>query len=224
MSIRAWYRVGAATGLLHVVVVLIGFAVHGATPSVGASTSDLATFVAQAHSTQVWVGNYIEAAGYTLLLPFVGCLYARVRTQEASWSWVPITAVAAAVGYVAISIGPGIALQEAAVQWGKRGLTPAMVGGISDLADDVFFLSFVPASLFLAAISTAALKIRALPPWLGWSAAVLAVLMLAAGLVSNLANGSSVGTNAFLLFALWIIGASIYLLVRPDTEPRPASG
>ncbi|HEX6510264.1 MAG TPA: hypothetical protein VF221_21750, partial [Chloroflexota bacterium] len=150
--------------------------------------------------------------------------YARVRTQEPSWSWIPIAALAAAVGYVAISIGPGIALQEAAVQWGKRGLTPEMVGGISDLADDVFFLSFVPASLFLAAISTAVLKIRALPPWLGWSGQVLAVLMLAAGLASNLASGSSLGANAFLLFALWIVVASIYMLVRPSTEQRPTSG
>lgn len=224
MSARAWYRLGAASGVLHVVVVLIGFAIHGATPSVGASTSDVTTFVTNAHPTQVWVGNYIEATGYTLFLVFAACLYGTVRHEDPSWSWLPITALAAAVAYVAVSIGPGIALQEATVQWGKRGLTPEVVGGISDLADDVFFLSFIVAALFLAAISAAMLRARALPAWLGWSGTVIALLMLAAGLVSILSSGSAFSMNAFLLFALWTVVTSVYVLVRSDTLQQHMRG
>src|SRR5947209_16276739 len=166
-----WTRIAGGSGLLHVIVVLIGVAIHQGSPDVGASAHDVVTYVADVSSTQAWIGNYVEGAGYLLFLIFATYLYAAFPRTIAPWKWFSVTALGAAIMYVTMSVGPGIALQEATVQWGKRGVNPQVVAAVSDIADDVFFLSFLPVAFFLGAVAVLAWWTDVLPRWLGLSAA-----------------------------------------------------
>jgi hypothetical protein len=215
MTTHTWTRVAAGSGLLHVIVVLIGVAIHQGSPDVGASAHDVATYVVGVSSTQAWIGNYVEGVGYLLFLLFATFLYSAFPRTAPSWKWFSVTALAAAIMYVTMSVGPGIALQEATVQWGKRGVSPQVVAALSDMADDVFFLSFIPVALFLGAVAVLAWWTNVLPRWLGMFAAGTAVLVLIAGALANLSATHGAAMLAFLVFSLWIVVTSITLLVRP---------
>src|SRR5438270_13936531 len=115
MATRTWTRVAAASGLLHVIIVLIGVAIHQGSPDVGASTRDVATYVASVSSTQAWIGNFVEGVGYMLFLLFATYLYSAFPGTARPWNWLATTVLGAAIIYVAVSVGPGIALQEATV-------------------------------------------------------------------------------------------------------------
>jgi hypothetical protein len=216
MATRMWTRIAAGSGLLHVVVVLIGVAIHQGSPDVGASGHDVAMYVAAVSPTQAWIGNYVEGVGYLLFLLFATYLYTAFPRTVDPWKWVSVTALAAAIMYVTMSVGPGIALQEATVQWGKRGVNSQVVAAVSDIADDVFFLSFLPVALFLGAVAVQAWLTHVLPRWIGLSAAGTAVLVLIAGALANLPATHGAAMLAFLVFALWIVSTSVALLVRPQ--------
>ena len=72
-------------------------------------------------------------------------------------------------------------------------------------------------ALFLGATATVVLRRHALPGWLAWSAAAIALANLA-GLAVPTAD---IGQIASTIFPPWILVTSIVLLRRPE-EPLPA--
>ncbi len=80
-------RIGAATGVVSVVVTFIGFGVHGALPT--DTTADaVETYVKGVSASQAGIGNYLELLGYLLFLAFAAYLYAVGRaggTNSLHW-------------------------------------------------------------------------------------------------------------------------------------------
>ena len=85
------------------------------------------------------------------------------------------------------------------------------------LADAAFIVAMLPLGVCMAAVAASVLRTRALPAWLGWSAAVTAVLLVA----NSLDLASDFGP-AFLLYLLWVLAAAIVLLRRAMTVPSPS--
>lgn len=208
-------RIAAAIGLLHVFLVFIGVAVHNGSPDVGASPHDVMRYAATLPATRAWVGNIVECVGYLLFLPFAAYLSTVLSPTARPWRWLSVTALSAAAVYIAVSVAPGIALQEATVQWGKRGLDPQVVAALSDIADDVFFISFLPATLFLGAVAALALKIGGAAHWPGVSAALVGVVLLITGVIANFPSTHGSAVIGFLVFVAWIVVISVTLIVRP---------
>jgi hypothetical protein len=81
--------------------------------------------------------------------------------------------------------------------------------------------------MFLGA-AAAILTTRALPAWLGWLAGLTGLLLL----ISVLAVFSDddegplglLGFAGFLLFLVWVLAASIVLLLRPGGDPFDEPG
>jgi hypothetical protein len=73
------------------------------------------------------------------------------------------------------------------------------------LTGAVEVLALTPLSVLLGAVAAVVLSKRVLPRWLGWSAAGLAVLALAA-------SAFDVIFPIYLLFALWVLGTSAVLV------------
>jgi hypothetical protein len=144
-------------------------------------------------------------AALTLLIPFVvyvGALV-RVRSTNATDTWLATTAVAAgAVGICMklLSDAPEIARSDSTLGSQTSAALEAVAGATTVLA-------LVPLAVFALAAGAAALRTRALPPWLGVGALVTGLSLAVNGCFLHSEN-----VPALLVLALWCLLASIHLV------------
>ncbi len=211
MSGRQLGRIGAATGILHVVLGLTGFLIHGY-PEIGASPQQLSAWASSTSLARFQAGVYVEALGFLLLIPFAAWLYSLLRGGDRATSWILTTGFAAAVAFVAVTV-PINQVWQAMLQGGKQGLDPQMLAVVRDIAQLTFEVSFVFLGLFMLATGVLLLQTRMLGVWAGGSAVLIGI----AALVPPAAQLSS------LIFWVWVLTISIYLLVRPRSAERAGS-
>ena len=146
-----------------------------------------------------------EILALLLLVPFLAYLFSLLRTAEQRAEWLPVTMLAAGLVGIAlkvVSVVPVIAIERGGVD---GSLHPAL----QEVADAAFIVSLPALGVCLGAAAAVILRTGVLPVWLGWSAAVTSVLLVA--------NGFAVGGDqgpAFVLFLLWTLVAGIVLLRR----------
>ena len=221
MRTRSLSRIGASSGIFSVVMTFVGFGVHGGLPS--AATADaVRSYVDGVSSSQTGIGNYIELLGYVLFLVFAAFLYAvACAANPDRRNWLALV-LAAAGAYVAVST-VAIAGQQVMVEWSKAGADSKTVLGIFILDDDAFTLSFELAALFLAALGAAFLHAGRALSLIGVAAIVIAVIVFVSGLIGTASIENGISQVGFILFILWTLAASIYLLIRPPLSSRPES-
>ena len=221
MRTRSLSRIGASSGIFSVLMTFVGFAVHGGLPS--AATADaVRSYVDGVSSSQTGIGNYIELLGYVLFLVFAAFLYAvACAANPDRRNWLALV-LAAAGAYVAVST-VAIAGQQVMVEWSKAGADSKTVLGIFILDDDAFTLSFELAALFLAALGAAFLHAGRALSLMGVAAIVIAVIVFVSGLIGTASIENGISQVGFILFMLWTLAASIYLLIRPPLSGRPES-
>ncbi len=79
------------------------------------------------------------------------------------------------------------------------------------LASSLTVLTLTPLALFLGAIAAIAITDRALPLWLSWATAALALLVLVSSVIETV-------FPSYLLFALWVVVTSV-VIARAHAEP-----
>jgi hypothetical protein len=154
-------------------------------------------------------------AAITLAVPFIAYLCGLLRAQAAEGDrWLAGAAFAAGITGIVLKLGSGapeLALHKAHVVRGSQLYT-----AIDAIGGGATVLSLYPLAVFCAATAILAFRARALPRWLGAGAAVTAVALAV--------NGAFLGTDsvpALLLFLLWTLLASVYLLRRTWRKPVP---
>lgn len=193
MSGQPISRVGAASGIAYVLGILSLNSVQ--------SDSDLVLGA--------------EVAALLLFVPFLAYLHSQLRSTDASGDWIAATALCA--GVVAVAVKLAGVLPEILVEQG--GLAPTMAEALTRFGEVSFMVSMMPLGIFLAATAALVLRSGALPRWLGWSAAVVAPLLVA--------NGFDLGAEfgpAFILFLLWTLVTATVLLRRAVVASAPAVG
>lgn len=208
MDGRQLGRIGAATGVLHVVLGLTGFFIHGY-PEIGASPQQLSDWAASTSLARFQTGVYIEALGFLLLIPFAAWLYSLFRGTDRVPGWVLSTGFGAAVGFVAMTI-PINEVWQAMLQGGQQGLDPQVMAVIRDIAQLTFNVSFIFLGLFMLVTGFLFVQTRILSALVGWSALLIGAALFV----------PSVAQVASLLFWLWVLVISLYLLVRPRSYER----
>ena len=192
MNRRVWPRLGAASGMLYVVLIL---------SADSALVSD-------------GVGLVVEVLGLILFVPYLGCLFATLRSGEGEDGWLFATAFGSgliAVAVKLVSIVPVIA---------ARGVEPGTPteGALVAMSDACFMLTLAPLGLLAAATSALVLKTGVLPVLIGWTGAVTAGALL----VNSVFLDAEFGP-AFLLFLLWTILTSAILTRRAGAERTEGS-
>jgi hypothetical protein len=189
MSTHTATRIGAGSGVAYVVGVL-------AANSAGTDTAAIS----------------FGLLALVLFVPFLASLWSVLCAYDGPGGWLPATVLAAGVLAVAVklvSVLPEVVLLQG-------GLGSAQRDVLQRLADAAYIVTMLPLGVCLAAVAASVLATRALPGWLGWSAAVTAVLLVA----NSLDLASDFGP-AFLLFLLWVLATAIVLLRRAMTVPAP---
>lgn len=164
---------------------------------------------------------FLHFVSDVLFLVFLAGVWSRFRRWEGSGGlFSGLFALAAAVFYSTILVSEGLylALVKAAQTAEPSALLPLA------LLDDWVGTAGIPAlvAMFVGATGVI-LSTRALPVWLGWLGAVTAVLLLVAlaGVFTDDVDAGvpgSAGAIGFLLYLVWVLAASIVLVLRGGGE------
>jgi hypothetical protein len=198
MSDRSLRRLGAASGIFYVVLTILGSDVLG--------------------GTKTGVGILVELLGFAFFPFFLGSLWVCLRSAEGDGGWLSATAFAG--GLVALAVKLASAAPILAVR-ASEGIDPGIAKALIAMNDASFGITFLPLAVMLSATAIVAVRTGALPRWLGWGAAVVALGLL--GALSAVVVAPSPPEWAFLpmlLLLLWTVATSIAMIQRAG-RPYP---
>ena len=193
MSERLWQRLGAACGILYVVLIMVGGSIGGPTGTVPAAIS-------------------LVFLAFTFFLFFLGSLWAALHRAEGGSGWLSTTAFGGGLVAIAVKLvgdAPLLAARRAG-----EGLDPQLARVLQDTYDASFSLHFFPLAVLLGAFAIVAIQSGGLPRWLGWAAAVISVALIAGAAVGSANLESEWAGLPFLLFLLWTLVTSVVLMRR----------
>jgi len=219
---RSLLRLGAACGISSVVLEITGLVVGVASApafvdvALGSSEREISRAFASPAPTGVWVGLYLEVIAFLLFIVFVARLWDALRRAEGGTGWISAAALGAGVLFAGTSL---LALAFWGVQdyQAGSGVDVRVAMTLTAMHLGTYYLSWAVQALFLAITAVVALGMRALPRWLGWSAAAISVASLAAVAAPT---GDLAEIPAFL-FLIWIVAVSVVLMRRKE-EPSLA--
>jgi hypothetical protein len=155
-------------------------------------------------------------AAITLALPFVAYLYSVLRTAEGTDGWLAPAALATGIAGIVLKLSSGV--PELAAHQAHLAPDTQLGAAVHAMGDGATLISLYPLAVFCAATAIVAFRTRALPRWLAAGAAVTAAALAV--------NGAFLGAGsvpALLLFLLWTLVTSVYLLRRTWRKPAPAA-
>jgi hypothetical protein len=217
---QAWERVGAATGIGFVVLIVAAM-FFGSPPDFGASADEVSRYYRD-DQRSIQTSALVFTAALAFLLWFLGTLHSALTDAE------PNGASLATIGFggglvavvllvVSLSLVVGAAFRP-------EETPPELTRAIDDLSFLVLASGACSLLVFFAATGAAILRTDALPRWLGSLAALVAVLQaLGAGAVFKdsgpFAADGVFGYAAFFSFLAWILVASVVLAVGKRASP-----
>jgi hypothetical protein len=224
VSDRLLERLGAASGLVGVVLGPIGFSLFGSTALGdslnGDSKQSLAAAIAAPAPAQAFLGNSLDVLSSCLLIVFAARLWARLRRAEGSPGWLSIAALVGFAMGIAASLADKVAYSALAAQAG-HGLELQEAITLRDVAMGSANLGFLYIGiLFLGCAAAVGLRANAFPGWLSWGGAAIAVVNLVSLLMPPTVAIPPLG---FPLLFFWLLAAIVVMLVRPET-PAAAIG
>ena len=207
-SNATWDRIGAVSGILFAVLVVVSIQVSMGT-GITSDPSDVAGIVAidfNQRQDDLRFGAYLMTAAVFFLFWFLPMLRFRLEQAQGESGWLP------SVAYGAGLTGGAMLLVLAGL-----GFAGSFVGdyeGDWQVAKTILILSWdhlivlLPAlAALVAATSVVSIRSGALPAWLGWIslALVLAPILVAPALMT-------------MIFLVWVIVVSLVLLYQTFTE------
>ena len=220
-----WQRLGAASGIVYVVL-LVGPELIQGGPS---EEPTMTAAEAIAHSCAITTAAQptdavipiLHALGYLIFLFFLGSLWSALRRAEGADGWLSAAAFGGGLVSLAVKFASGAASVAANFN-ACAGIDPQLWQVLQDMNNASFFFSFLPLAVLSAASAVVAIRFGApLPRWLGWMSAVVAVALLVDGFAGTL-YPRDVGLS-FLLFMLWTLAASIALVRRAGVSHSAVS-
>lgn len=185
------------TGVLFVVLTVVGLALAGDTPDADAPRREVVRWWVD-HDTQSIVGTLLESLGAVALLFFAASLYRALRRRDTGSGILPLAAFA---GGAVAAAGIGV---DAAIRFALADLAddvpPEVTQTLNALWGDFFFPMIIGLGTLILATSLAALKTRIIPVWLAWI-----------GILVFIALFTPAGFLAFLVGGIWVIVLSIVL-------------
>lgn len=203
-----WDRIGAVSGILFAVLVVVSIQVSMGT-GVTSDPSDVAGIVAidfNQRQEELRFGAFLMTAAVFFLFWFLPMLRHRLELAQGEHGWLP------SVAYGSGLTGAGVLLMLASL-----GFAGSLVGdfeGDWEVAKTILILSWdhlivlSPAlASLVAATSVVSIRSGALPAWLGWVSLplVLAPVFIAPALMT-------------IAFLVWVIVVSLVLLYQSFTE------
>jgi hypothetical protein len=173
MNEDRYVEYGAATGIIFVVLAVIGFGVaNPSPPDLNAPAQDWATFFLNHHNA-VRAGLVVLAVALFFYIWFLGTLTSVLRIATGTPRLPSIALIGGILGAACLLIGY---VPEAVAAYRPQGVDPGLTRAMSD----IFVLSGVAAipafTAFFAASAIVILRTGAFPAWLGWLLVIAAAV------------------------------------------------
>jgi hypothetical protein len=208
MEIKPLDRIAALAGSAYVLLAVVGHDILGkSSPDSTASAHAIGSWW-RSHdpTTADWVSAFLEFTALLLFPVFVIVLAWTLRQAERRATWLPWLVLGS--GLLSAVIKLASAEPIFALAWRNNQISDQLAAALVDMNAAAFVLTWALDALMLAGAGTVILHTRCLPRALGWSAVVIAPLLLA---TVPLADS---GPPIFLLALLWIVATSITLALR----------
>ena len=190
MSNHLWQRLGAACGIVYVVLLLGGPIIPN-----------------------IQTVFLMEILAFLFFLFFLGNLWSALRRTEGGSGWLSATAFGGGLMSVTIKVASAAPVLAARYRAGD-GLDPQLARTLQDINDASFYLSFFPLAVLLAAFAIVAIRSGALPKWLGWIAAAVGLVFIVGGMSGSADLQSEWAGLPMILFTFWVIAVSVVLIRR----------
>jgi hypothetical protein len=192
------------TGLVFIVLIIVGFIVQGEPPDANDPIQDIIDFYKD-DKDSIEAGVFLLALGTVFFIFFAN--YLRTVFRESSLSATIL--VGAAIFAVGGAIDGTILIATAEA---VDDIEPASVQTLQALWDNDFIPLAIGITVFLVSVGVSILRTAVLPKWLGWIVLVLALVSV-----------TPVGFFAFPGTGLLILVLSIWLAVKERKAAAPPS-
>jgi len=223
----SYARYGAATGILFVLLVIVGFAITPNPPAADAAPAEVLGYVTD-HANALHAVQLIFAAAGFFFIWFIGTLRDALSRVEVAEGRHALANIAWGGGLIAVAtLMVGFALQATATLHPATN-DPDLTRALVDASLLVPAVGAPAVAVFFVANGLSILRSGRLPAWLGWLALVTALFnALGVGAVYTdhgafAADGVLGFFAGFLLFLVWTLAASI-VLYRSLGEPGGAA-
>ena len=201
-------RLGAASGALYVILSFLKNG-GGNSPNFHATQQEI---IAWAKSVQLtptfWLGPYVELLGLLFFLVFVAYLSSVLSRAEGEFGWLSATAFGSGIVTIVVKLA-AFPVAATAVARAADGFNPQILAILWDMDNIAFFITLATQAFLLAASAIVIVRAKALPAWLGWSAAVFALV-----LIGSLPLAFFKSLPLQLLPLIWVLVTSIVLIIR----------
>jgi hypothetical protein len=211
MADPRWERLGAATGIVFVLLTLLALFIGGQ------PAPDVVQYFID-NRGRLLVQSFLAGLASIFFLWFLGSVWSYLRAAEGGTG--RLSAVAFAGGiltmvFLMLSLTVTYALADRMAELSPPDTSRAFYALVIQASD----LTFFPVVAFTGASALVILRTKALPAWLGWLGIVVAVLSLSRGTAFFVESGpfSSAGvleSVAIMAFLLWLLLMSILLVRR----------
>ena len=211
-----WERIGAASGIVAVVLLILSAVLPGTPPALDDPASDLRSFYVD-NKGGIQAAAYLTGLGAFFLIWFATSIRAalvRAEGEEARMSSLVVgaTVLTAALALANAAINAALAVRVAAE--GDQ----AVLRSLYDIQAYLITLTAFPIALLVAAVSTVALHTGFLPRRLVWGGYALAAAWLLSGIALFKEDGffSPVGAFPVIVFVLWLAWLLVlsFVLIR----------
>jgi hypothetical protein len=224
MTERTWERYGAATGIAFGILLVASLFIAPQPPHIDASADKIIAYYRDNRTAVVTAGVVSAFAGVAAIL-FIAHLRHIFDRVENGIEGLSTVVFATGIATVAASIIGGVVQTTLAFMTVQPG--EFLDGGLVRALYDVVYVSFGPTFLllaaFLATVAVGMIRGEVATAPLGWFAAVVAAVSVAAGIgqltVSSYSAGwTAVGLVAILGLAAWDVVAGATMMARPEAE------
>jgi len=210
-----WTRVGPATGLLFVVVLHVGFFIHGS-PDIRPTDAKLSSWLANVDVNRFGLGVYIETLGTLLLIPFAAWLNRHLRRDGTVSSWPAVAMLACATGWVILTL-PINELYVGMLEQARKGLDIHVAQTVVSISQASYDMTAIVLGLSLVGAGMSILPGGVMSRWTGWAAIVIGLLEVLS------APFGTDATPAGLLPYIWILAVAGYYTFRPGRARKVVS-
>ena len=208
----------AACGFGVVLAGVTGIALERGPLSATATPEEIAAFFVD-YRMELLGQTFVFVLSSALFLWFLGGLRSLLLRAEGKPGTLSNIAFGAGLVWITIAIslqGPQSALAMVSV----KGSNPELAALMSELATALSVIAFVPMGAMLAAVAVVWLRSAALPAFVGWLAAVAAIvhLVMSAGVAVDSGPLSAESPFSYMLtyslMVLWLLAAAITMFKR----------
>jgi hypothetical protein len=218
MSTTIRDRIGAATGAVFVVLIMVGnqMASVGSADSAHPTGEQVLRDVAhQASSATFTVGFVLEGLGFAAFIGFLGyladVLHRRVQGRGPGGIAAGTVIVSGAV-MLAVKLGSAAPLGALGIDHGH--ISPQLAQVLNDMSGVAFVISWLPFAVFVAAAAAGLHRAALVGRPTAYSGLVLGVAGLALS-IAGVYDPLGASPLAFLLGLAWLLAVSVRLAVRP---------